>query len=706
MYGTVRAVIRQTSPTGIVETSGGYCSVQDHYQRFNKRQCNITIPVAETYVAYDSVNAVDVLWHKLHSDFFQQMDSIQLHMLTLKELDHPNIIKIRDLWVQSNYICYITDMLHTRTLQECCHKKQFMISMNMLKQVCKQILSVLSYLHDRNIIHTNVKCDQIFIDCNTGRILFDVFVDAMKYSDIGSRRHQGIGFSIHWMAPELYTDEFDHKVDIWAFGICILELITQEKPYSECRNVMRMYGTITSGEKPKSLQKICDADARDFISICLHMDPLMRPTAQELLQHPFLQDIEDSKSDDTFLMSHLIHPFERLCAQGTDDPDRWAHLSPKDIPLVLRKVNGKGLSNSVVASLHKTRKKFLSQYDAFVTIQLEIFKLKITNITLSNDQNLFAAKTEVAAQLQSKIKAERQSIRMKWNELVADRKEISKLNFDAILLYQCDPMRAELIVIGCLRQMQKSLFLLPNHANVFHYIPQDIQFIIYSYYLLRETWHPTLQRAVTVLYNICNSSIKGGTVFGVKVIQCGRHQWKFRTKKINSRTMNIGIVESNASTANALTRIANALVVPYVGYIELKPERDDRMTVKMRINRHDTTRTLSIEFQFRPYTENVDDVIDEMVNELAQVNRSRKQEIVDALNAELQALSNPWDTSCHDSMDDVEMMFDYDNSLLEFTVNGKLCKTQELKSNNKSYRMGITFNDHPTQIELVEYRQL
>lgn len=114
--------------------------------------------------------------------------------------------------------------------------------MEMVKHWSKQILEGLNYLHTRPtlIIHRDLKCSNIFIDGKTSKIMI---------GDLGlSRRMQGDPMSIagtpEFMAPEIFTankDGYDEKVDIYSFGMCVLELITKEIPYSECCSIREIY---------------------------------------------------------------------------------------------------------------------------------------------------------------------------------------------------------------------------------------------------------------------------------------------------------------------------------------------------------------------------------------------------------------------------------------------------------------------------------
>ena len=64
------------------------------------------------------------------------------------------------------------------------------------------------------------------------------------------------------MAPEMYEENYDESVDVYAFGMCLLEMVTLEYPYMECKNPAQIYKKVTSvsirgGEKERKRERVC-----------------------------------------------------------------------------------------------------------------------------------------------------------------------------------------------------------------------------------------------------------------------------------------------------------------------------------------------------------------------------------------------------------------------------------------------------------------
>ncbi|KAL0457208.1 UNVERIFIED_CONTAM: Serine/threonine-protein kinase WNK1 [Sesamum latifolium] len=156
-----------------------------------------------------------------------------------------------------------------------------------IKHWCRQILQGLLYLHshDPPVIHRDLKCDNIFINGNQGEV---------KIGDLGlaailrkSHAARCVG-TPEFMAPEVYEEEYNELVDIYSFGMCILEMVTFEYPYSECTHPAQIYKKVISGKKPDALYKVKDPEVRRFVEKCL-ATVSDRLSAWELLNDPFLQ---------------------------------------------------------------------------------------------------------------------------------------------------------------------------------------------------------------------------------------------------------------------------------------------------------------------------------------------------------------------------------------------------------------------------------
>ncbi|CAA7395396.1 unnamed protein product [Spirodela intermedia] len=250
------------------------------------------------YRAFDEYEGIEVAWNqvKLH-DFLQspeELERLYCEIHLLKTLKHKNIMKFYISWVDTSKrnINFVTEMFTSGTLRQY-RQKHRRVNLRAVKHWCRQILRGLLYLHshDPPVIHRDLKCDNIFINGNQGEV---------KIGDLGLAAFLRKSHAAHcvgtpeFMAPEVYEEEYNELVDIYSFGMCILEMVTLEYPYSECSHPVQIYKKVISGTKPEALYKVKDPEVRQFVEKCL-VTASRRLPARELLKDPFLQ-IDDCGS--------------------------------------------------------------------------------------------------------------------------------------------------------------------------------------------------------------------------------------------------------------------------------------------------------------------------------------------------------------------------------------------------------------------------
>ncbi|KAL4587206.1 hypothetical protein LXL04_000073 [Taraxacum kok-saghyz] len=257
------------------------------------------------YKAFDEVLAMEVAWNQVKlNDIFRSPEELQrlyseVHLL--KNLNHNSIMRFHTSWidVDRRTFNFITEMFTAGSLREY-RQKYKRVHILAIKDWARQILQGLTYLHSHNppVIHRDLKCDNIFINGHLGQV---------KIGDLGlaatlcesQHAHSVIGndsrlFSItyffrtpEFMAPEMYEEDYNELVDIYSFGMCMLEMLTSEYPYTECSNPAQIYKKVTSGKLPKAFYEIKDPEAQAFVGKCLR-NVSSRPSAKDLLMEPFL----------------------------------------------------------------------------------------------------------------------------------------------------------------------------------------------------------------------------------------------------------------------------------------------------------------------------------------------------------------------------------------------------------------------------------
>ena len=163
--------------------------------------------------------------------------------------------------------------------------QKFILGDTQVSVYTRHILQGLKYLHDRNVIHRDIKCANILVDASGSVKLADFgLAKVTKLND--AKSCAGTAF---WMAPEVVNRKnkgYGLSADIWSLGCTVLEMLTKKIPYSGLEGMQAMF-KIGQGEPPV-VPKSLSNDASDFIGKCLQVDPDARATAAELLNHSFV----------------------------------------------------------------------------------------------------------------------------------------------------------------------------------------------------------------------------------------------------------------------------------------------------------------------------------------------------------------------------------------------------------------------------------
>ncbi|XP_053359180.1 serine/threonine-protein kinase WNK2-like isoform X3 [Clarias gariepinus] len=259
------------------------------------------------YKGLDTETWVEVAWCELQDRKLSKVERQRFkeEAEMLKGLQHPNIVRFYDSWESplkgKKCIVLVTELMTSGTLKT--YLKRFKVMKpKVLRSWCRQILKGLHFLHTRTppIIHRDLKCDNIFITGPTGSV---------KIGDLGLATLKRASFAKsvigtpEFMAPEMYEEHYDESVDVYAFGMCMLEMATSEYPYSECQNAAQIYRKVTSGVKPASYNKVKDPEVKEIIGECICQNKEERYSIKDLLNHAFFAEdtgvrVELAEEDD------------------------------------------------------------------------------------------------------------------------------------------------------------------------------------------------------------------------------------------------------------------------------------------------------------------------------------------------------------------------------------------------------------------------
>lgn len=235
------------------------------------------------------------------------IEALKSEIALLKDLDHPHVVAYLG-WEESiDFLSIFLEYVPGGSVASV-YRKHKKFEEQVIKSFTQQILHGLSYLHSLNILHRDLKADNILVD-HTGTCKISDFGISKRtndaYDSIISTNLKG---SVFWMAPEVVHSVkgqgYSAKVDIWSLGCVVLEMWAGRRPWGDMEALAAMFQLANTRAAPPVPDDVTlSATADDFLNKkCFAPNPRDRPVADDLLRHSF---ITDRDSDWTFADSKI-----------------------------------------------------------------------------------------------------------------------------------------------------------------------------------------------------------------------------------------------------------------------------------------------------------------------------------------------------------------------------------------------------------------
>eukprot|EP01012_Entosiphon_sulcatum_P041051 TRINITY_DN5481_c0_g1_i1.p1 TRINITY_DN5481_c0_g1~~TRINITY_DN5481_c0_g1_i1.p1 ORF type:complete len:1227 (+),score=123.95 TRINITY_DN5481_c0_g1_i1:64-3744(+) len=206
----------------------------------------------------------------------------------LCSLRHPNVVSYFGIYVVTETrVRIVMEFMAGGSLQSLLQRLKDGLPLRTVRKYLTDALRGLEYLHERNIIHRDVKPGN-FLLTSDGTMKVSDFDHSkvLTRTDSTSGTQTMVGTPLY-MAPEVVTGKAGLPSDVWSLGITALEMATGHNPWAGVAHPMYCLFQLFKGQAPE-IPKWLFPTLQDFIRRCLQPDPGTRPTMTQLLSHPFI----------------------------------------------------------------------------------------------------------------------------------------------------------------------------------------------------------------------------------------------------------------------------------------------------------------------------------------------------------------------------------------------------------------------------------
>ncbi|KAK9112583.1 hypothetical protein Scep_020102 [Stephania cephalantha] len=211
----------------------------------------------------------------------------------MRKVRHRNVVQFIGACTRPPNLCIVTEFMSGGSVYDFLHKQKGVFKLPSLLKVAIDVSKGMNYLHQNNIIHRDLKAANLLMDEN----------EVVKVADFGVARVQaqtGVMTAetgtYRWMAPEVIEHKpYDHKADVFSFGIVLWELLTGKLPYEYLTPLQAAVGVVQKGLRP-IIPKHTHPKLTELLERCWQQDPTLRPDFGEIIE--FLQQIAKEVGDE------------------------------------------------------------------------------------------------------------------------------------------------------------------------------------------------------------------------------------------------------------------------------------------------------------------------------------------------------------------------------------------------------------------------
>ncbi|KAM3724492.1 Serine/threonine-protein kinase [Dirofilaria immitis] len=312
-----------------------------------------------------------------------ESQDVMVEVLILTQCKHPNIVELYDAFTMGNRITLLLEYCGGGAVDSIMMELSRHLTEQQIHYIMKEILKALNFLHSKNVIHRDLKAGNVLLTSDARVKLADFGVSALC-KDSREVRSTFIG-TPYWMAPEVMICEtFPEKhytklADIWSFGITLIEMAEEKPPYAEMNPAKVIFKVIKADPPTLERPKLWSPNFRAVVTKCLTKDPGNRPSAADILAHPFFAQsgsiqcirslISEVNAEQITTEVVVASDDEALYDDDDDDDDDTATLSSVATTSEIQPYDTSSVSSKQQrhSSLSVTEQKMPSQTTAFTS---------------------------------------------------------------------------------------------------------------------------------------------------------------------------------------------------------------------------------------------------------------------------------------------------------------------------------------------------
>ncbi|XP_052766523.1 mitogen-activated protein kinase kinase kinase kinase 3-like isoform X2 [Mya arenaria] len=258
---------------------------------------------------------------------------IQQEIIMMKDCKHANIVAYFGSYLRRDKLWICMEYCGGGSMQDIYHVTG-PLAEPQIAFICKETLKGLQYLHSKGKMHRDIKGANILLTDEGDVKLADFGVSA-QITVTMCKRKSFIG-TPYWMAPEVAAVErkggYNQQCDIWAVGITAIEFAELQPPMFDLHPMRALFLMSKSGFKPPQLKDKSkwSSSFQLFIKVALTKNPKKRPSAEKLLEHPFLHG-DLTRRCTREILDRVRNPQQTTYEIQPDDDDEFLANVPQRI---------------------------------------------------------------------------------------------------------------------------------------------------------------------------------------------------------------------------------------------------------------------------------------------------------------------------------------------------------------------------------------